>query len=193
VARELDDVLLRKKLMPSHEPKLIADCCREVAGIAGDAAEIGVWKGEGAALICRLLPGSTVYLFDTFAGFPATMKSDRDQKWPPFQWGDTSEDEVRQAIQPASNFRLVKGVFPDSAAGLQPALKFVHIDVDLYKSTLAALEWAWPLLVPGGVILDDDYKCPSCPGALAAVNEFCQQQGIQVVVEGTRAILRRPK
>ncbi len=192
MAWQLDDVLLRKKLMPSHDPRLITDCCREVAGIAGDAAEIGVWKGEGAALICRLLPESTVYLFDTFAGFPTSMKSEKDRKWPADAWQETSIELVRNNLRPAANYRIISGVFPDTAAKMQPALKFVHIDVDLYKSTLAALEWAWPLLVPGGIILDDDYQCSSCPGALAAVNEFCQRHGINVKADNERAILRRP-
>jgi hypothetical protein len=29
-------------------------------------------------------------------------------------------------------------------------LSFVHLDLDLYDSTLAALEWFWPRLEKGG-------------------------------------------
>ena len=49
---------------------------------------------------------------------------------------------------------------------------FVHIDVDLYEPTKDSLEFFYPLLSPGGVLLCDDYGSTRCPGALKACDEF---------------------
>ena len=133
-----------------------------------------------------------VYLFDTFCGFPPHMKCEHDNnKWPHDKWKDTSVSKVKQRLQQCVNYTICEGVFPDTAKAIRPTLRFVHIDVDLYESTLAALRWAWPLLVPGGVMVDDDYLCSSCKGAKQAVDEFCKDNHVQVETVKERAILRR--
>jgi Macrocin-O-methyltransferase (TylF) len=48
----------------------------------------------------------------------------------------------------------------------------VHIDVDLYEPTRAALEFFHPRLSPGAVMICDDYGFASCPGARKAVDEY---------------------
>src|SRR2546430_11261444 len=45
-----------------------------------------------------------------------------------------------------------------------------HIDVDLYTSTLACLEFFYPRLVPGGILLSHDYSLLT--GVKAAFTEF---------------------
>ncbi len=48
---------------------------------------------------------------------------------------------------------------------------FVHLDVDLYESTLAGLEYFYPRLIPGGVILSHDYSILA--GVKKAFEDFC--------------------
>ncbi len=66
------------------------------------------------------------------------------------------------------------GFFPDSAATLPPDLrfKFVHLDVDLHRSTLAGLEFFSSRLAPGALVLVHDYNNSTVPGTKAAVDEF---------------------
>ena len=159
----------------------------------GDAAEIGVYRGHGAKLICELLPESTVYLFDTFTGFPREMLTlPIDKHWTGRSFTSTSVDIAKQTLNGHDNHLIFPGTFPATADGLSPRLRFVHIDCDVYLSTKAALEWCWPLLVPGGVVLDDDYGSESCKGAKQAVDEFCEANGLPAEVKLFRAILRRP-
>jgi O-methyltransferase len=175
-----------------HHAELIKQCCREVGGIAGDAAEIGVYRGESAKLICRLLPNSTVWLFDTFTGFPRSMMTlPLEKHWLGVQFSDTSVEAVKERLNGHGNYMLMPGVFPQSAESVAPRLRFIHVDCDLYLSTKAALDWCWPLLVPGGVILDDDYGNGSCAGAKRAVDEFCKAERLIPEVKLGRAILRR--
>ena len=45
------------------------------------------------------------------------------------------------------------------------------MDADLYNPTKAGLEFFYPRLVPGGVIIVHDYN-PDWPGIMKAVNDF---------------------
>ena len=49
---------------------------------------------------------------------------------------------------------------------------FVHIDVDLYQPTRDSLTFFYERMLPGGIVLCDDYGFASCPGALRAMDEF---------------------
>jgi hypothetical protein len=46
------------------------------------------------------------------------------------------------------------------------------VDVDLYEATLGSLDFFYPRLVPGGMLVCDDYGFTTCPGATRAVDEF---------------------
>jgi O-methyltransferase len=50
----------------------------------------------------------------------------------------------------------------------------VHVDVDLYEPTRACLEYFYPRMAAGGIILCDDYGTPAFPGARRAWLEFCE-------------------
>jgi O-methyltransferase len=49
---------------------------------------------------------------------------------------------------------------------------FVHLDVDLYQPTLDSLDFFYERVVPGGILLCDDYGSSACPGAKRACDEF---------------------
>ncbi len=49
---------------------------------------------------------------------------------------------------------------------------WAHIDVDIYAAVRDCLEYLYPRMAPGGMIVLDDYGFPSCPGARRAVDEF---------------------
>jgi len=69
--------------------------------------------------------------------------------------------------------RLKRGLFPDTAAGLESeTFAVVHLDGDLYETTRAGLDFFWPRMVTGGVIVLDDYGLHDCPGVTRAVDEL---------------------
>ncbi len=54
---------------------------------------------------------------------------------------------------------LHPGVFPASARPVtHERFSFVHVDLDLEESTYDALEFFHPRLLPGGIIVGDDYN-----------------------------------
>ena len=52
-----------------------------------------------------------------------------------------------------------------------------HIDVDVYDSALHVLEWVWPRMPVGGVVVFDDYGFSSCTGVTQLVNDRMAQRG----------------
>lgn len=171
---------------------VIRELCREVQFLDGDAAEIGVYQGDSAEVICEALSEATVYLFDTFAGMPAVARVGLDEHVAG-DFGDTSIERVQRKLDRFENAYLIPGCVPQSFEGHDHvSLAFTHIDCDLYESTKAALAWAWEHTIPGGVILDDDYGCLSCLGAKKAVDEFiAENPRTSFVVRDRLAIIRR--
>ncbi len=140
--------------------------------LIGAAAEVGVYRGGTALLLSRVFAGiSTVHLFDTFDGMPpADPEKDLHEAG---DFRDTTERAVRQLLEGSENAVLHAGLFPMTAEGLgDTAFRFVHVDVDLYRSVLDCAEFFYPRLVTGGVMVFDDYGWSSTAGAREAVDEF---------------------
>jgi len=176
------------------QERIIRDCHREVSHLTGDVAEIGVYQGESAELITGLFQDSTVHLFDTFQGMPKEMHVEGLDGNAPgsFNGNKLRETVANRLYRYGSQVKIHQGVFPKTAAGLKPRLKFVHIDCDLYLSTKEALKWAWELLEPGGIALDDDCYCTSCHGARKAIDEFVLTRQDALVEKRDRlAIIRK--
>lgn len=129
---------------------------RQAALLPGDFAECGVYAGGTAQLIAEAVRDRNValHLFDTFAGMPGTADPDRDYHGPG-DFGDTSLANVERRLAAYPFVRFHPGVIPDSL--VDGRFAFVHIDVDIYPSTLAAIEWFWPRMGPGGIVICDDY------------------------------------
>lgn len=158
-------------------------------------AEVGVYKGGTAKLLAKMVPPSSqLFLFDTFQGMPpADSYKDRHKEG---DFNDTSLCRVQSLLLKNAcfqNFSLYKGIFPreNSEYIEQLSFAFVHLDVDIYTSVKECLEFFLPRMVPGGVIVLDDYNEPNCPGAKLATDEFCAANNL--VLEPTvqsQAIIR---
>jgi O-methyltransferase len=55
----------------------------------------------------------------------------------------------------------------------------VHLDVDLYASTRAGLEFFYPRMIPGGIIITHDYS--TLPGVAQAFSEFLPKNGRAII------------
>jgi hypothetical protein len=143
--------------------------------IHGDLAEVGVYRGGTAALMLTASAHKRLHLFDTFTGLPhgeGDMVAD--------EWAG-SLSEVKRNLD-YWNDRIIyhPGLFPVSALGAESLrFSFVHLDVDLYDSTSAALEWFWPRMVPGGILLSHDY--PLLDGVVRAFREFFEPRPEPVI------------
>ena len=148
----------------------------------GDAAECGVYRGASSYLVCRAIAGSQRinHLFDSFEGLSQPGEFD-GAYWSPGALAATEED-VRAGLAEFDNFRLYPGWIPDRFEEVADRrFCFVHIDVDLYQPTRDSLEFFFPRLNKGGIVLMDDVGFKSCPGATRAAEEYFDNRDEPVI------------
>lgn len=123
-------------------------------GVPGAMAELGVYRGDMAILYNRLLPERTLYLFDTFEGFPEQdLRLGADNRF-----RDTSIDFVRSRFPADAPVVFRQGYFPETAQGLEDErFSFVMLDADMYAPTLAGLEFFYDRVERGGYVVAHDY------------------------------------
>jgi O-methyltransferase len=152
--------------------------------LTGSLAELGVYKGETAKVIHHMLPDKKLYLFDSFDGLPhQVIREDCDGTVRPYtvKFDQTSPELVKKYIAGNEHVDIRIGLFPETAAGLEnETFAFVHIDADLYQSTMDALTFFYPRLKPGGAIVIHDYN-HNWIGVTKAVDEFCSTIPEEVV------------
>jgi len=156
-----------------------------VRGLEGDIAECGIWKGLSALIICgrmrELEPGfdGTGFAgFDSFEGLSAPVPEDRLDPRYAGMFKDTSIEGVRRTLAEFPGVALHKGWIPDVFREVpERRYRFAHIDVDLVVPTVASIEYFLPRMVPGGVIICDDYASKTWPGTKAAVDACLARHG----------------
>ncbi len=179
----LIDECARNSALSSDKLHLLAVELVNMRRLNGACAELGVWHGGSARLITHLMADRMVYLFDTFSGIPIRGENDMFEVG---TFGDTSLDTVRQVVD-SPNVVFVPGVFPRDVMP-EESYCFVHVDADQYESTVAAIKYFFPRLVPGGVIVFDDWRDPNCPGVERALSEFSSVDA-SLVACGYQALL----
>ena len=158
-----------RNLLLSHgEACQLISAVKATQKVRGDMAEVGVAYGASARLIADHSPERPLHLFDTFDGLPAPGSGDS----PKFVAGQfkSSLEDVRRYLS-ARNVYFYQGLFPSTAGPVEDKVfSFVHLDVDLYESTLASLEFFYPRLSPGAILISHDYL--TSEGVNVAFREF---------------------
>jgi O-methyltransferase len=137
--------------------------------------EVGVWRGGTATLLAKANnDSSTIYLCDTFEGVAKAGENDNQYKGG--EHADTSIEIVTTLLseQNLSNYKILKGIFPDeNSEGIESEkFKICHIDVDVYQSAKDVFNWVWNKMIVGGVVVFDDYGFAACAGITQLVHEL---------------------
>ncbi|RPD51331.1 TylF/MycF/NovP-related O-methyltransferase [Paracnuella aquatica] len=172
--------------------------------IEGDVVECGVWKGGSMLAVAQTLLNLQetkrhLYLYDTFEGMPAPEMEDvsyADQqasellaadanKEKNLVWAYSALETVRQTMQlckyPDAHIHYVQGKVEDTIPATMPGkIALLRLDTDWYASTKHELEHLFPLLVPGGVLIIDDYGF--WKGARKAVDEYFQEHKTRILL-----------
>jgi O-methyltransferase len=158
-----------ESLLTANEAFLLYSLARAQRALDGAMAELGVYQGSSAKIICEAKQDRALYLFDTFAGLPEPGEGEaRMLRRGQFSAGLPA---VRTLLRAYRDVVFYPGIFSQSAAALDGVrFSLVHLDADLYASTLAGLEFFYPRMVPGGIIIAHDYS--TLPGVMQAFAEF---------------------
>jgi O-methyltransferase len=162
-------------------------------GVAGDFVECGVWRGGSMMVVAEALSARSdqrrLHLFDTFEGMSAPGEHDRSHagdtatqvlaKAPRRAgrtlWCIADEEDVRRNLAstgyPMELVRLVRGKVEQTLPAAAPErIALLRLDTDWYESTRHELEHLYPRVVPGGIVIIDDYGY--WQGARKAVDEY---------------------
>ncbi len=163
---------------------MVYQLIRLTENVPGDTAECGVYQGGMSYLIASFLARSRLakahHLFDSFEGL-SNPGSEDGSHW--------HEHDITAALSVAEkllsgfqNVYFYKGWIPTRFREIADRqFSFVHIDVDLYQPTRDSIEFFYPRVSPGGIIICDDYGSVVCPGAIKAIDEYLQDKPEKMV------------
>jgi hypothetical protein len=164
-----------------------------VKDVPGDIAECGVMQGHGSFLMLRAhypvgfdqeKASKHLHGFDSFEGLSEPGKEDQSGH------GWSKHDLATPSSVPYNNlwgcfpdrFTLYPGWIPTRFKDVaDKTFSMVHIDVDLADPTRESLEFFWPRLNSGGIVVCDDYGSARCPGAKKVMDGFAASVGKLVV------------
>lgn len=167
-----------------------------IKDLPGAIIDCGVFKGTSLVRFAgfRALHGIAhthkIIGFDTFGDFPET-EFDEDV---PYRErfinmaGDQSisEEQLNKVLDHKNvnkNIELVTGDITESVPKYvedNPFLKIalLNLDTDIYEPAVTILEYLYPRLVKGGILLLDDYG--EFPGETKAVDEYFEDKDVEI-------------
>ena len=153
--------------------------------VDGDFVECGVLKGLCSEVICKYVRFHELerqyYLYDTFSGLPVQTSSEDERNQYQFYKRIDSDKLYRHVCEKFSsygNVRVIRGIVPDSFKESAPnKIAFLHIDMNSEKAEILALESLFDKVVPGGIIVLDDFGWMSHINQCKAELTFMRDHG----------------
>jgi hypothetical protein len=147
----------------------------------GDYVEIGVYQGSSARAALNYMRRAGIrrrsWFFDTFEGFYYDeARNSEDQIWKDSH-NETSEEGVRGLLSGYDDFTVMKmNCITDEMPAEIKRIAVANLDVDMYEAVKAGLYRLSDLIVPDGIIIQEDYgHTPGLLGAQKAVHEFLDE------------------
>lgn len=170
--------------------------------IKGSIVECGVWKGGSimavlSTLLKHNINDKKVYLYDTYEGMSTPTENDKsvrgedalnafeekDEVWDKIKCYSSLE-EVKENVYStgynAEKLNFIKGKVEDTITkdNLPEEISILRLDTDWYESTKHELEFLYPKLVKGGILIIDDYG--HWDGCKKAVDEYFKENNINM-------------
>ena len=162
---------------------------RHGLNLEGDFVECGVDTAILSGTIWKMLDFAKqerqFFLFDTFAGVPEVEGMSSSEKWlrnyhNKHKYSDTYEFIIDKTKE-FSNVKIVRGLLPETLQAIS-GRKIAYLSVDLNNapSEKAVIERLWDQLVPGAIVVLDDYAFGGCDPQHHMWNTFAQSKGLMV-------------
>lgn len=161
-------------------------------GIKGSVAEAGCFRGDTSWQLNALFPDRKLYLFDTFTGYDerdvfvekklACSDAEKGGKYA-FRDPEGRIEKLKARLPHVEMADIRPGWFPESAADLEEEkFAFVYMDMQLYLPTFSGIEFFFPRMAEGGIIVLAGYGDPVFHGVRQAVADLEEKYGAFLMV-----------
>lgn len=159
----------------------------------GDFVECGVFKGDMSWLVAQVIGPEKIprfYLFDSFAGFSPTHSTPSDFSDTPGFLDFANQtyraeglyESVKARFAPYGNFTVIKGFLPEALDQARPdRIGYLHLDLNAARAEVAVLEQLFDRVVPGGVVVFDDYGWWPYRAQKQVVDAFMRTSGYDIL------------
>ncbi len=184
-----DHRLAGPDIIDIHIEYRIAMCCWAAwhcRTLPGDFVECGTNTGIMSLAICEYInfnaTGKHFYLFDTYEGIPADqILSGEEHAHDQNQNYRSCYEIARRNFTPYPQAVLIKGKIPESLAYQKvEKICYLMLDMNIVTPELKALEFFWDKVVPGGIVLFDDYGWLGYGAQKKAHDEFAKSKGLKI-------------
>lgn len=147
----------------------------------GDFIECACYKGITARIICDTIgfgdfPDRHYFLYDLFE------HEDSMPHHHMLEHGSTLFDEVKQRFAHLPNVTVTKGRVPDSfEQALPEKIAFLHLDLNNADAEIGALEILFERMVPGAIMVLDDYGWLGYRAQKLAEDDWLGKRGYHVL------------
>jgi O-methyltransferase len=159
-----------------------------VKDLDGDFVECGVNTGAYARAVMEYVDfnktGKTFYLFDTFSGLVKSQITDKEKEAGIEMYLDKYEDVYEAVTKTFEGFRtrIVKGMVPDTLSEFNSdKICYLSIDMNVVEPEIAAANYFWDKIVPGGVVILDDYGFPQHKEQKIAFDKFASEKNVSIL------------
>lgn len=160
---------------------------RNGLSLEGDFVECGVNKGAMAAFIQSYAglaaANRRLWLLDTFHGLVDSYLSETEKARGSEHWHyEECFDEVQKTFANQANVTLVRGEIPGTLSKVTAdKVSYLGIDLNCVAPEVAAAEYFWSRLVPGAMIVLDDYGWSGHLEQKHAFDRFARERGVEVL------------
>jgi hypothetical protein len=166
---------------------VVAWAVQQVRALPGDFVELGVFRGHTTLFVAELLEFASWpkrwRLYDTFSGIPDDQV---DPGWAEKNVaayrGTFSFEEVRDRFAHIGNIEVIRGRVPDVFEQHPTGpIAFMHLDLNNSSAEIAALDRLYDHIVPGGVIVFDDYCWAVSKAQYDAEKAWFERRGLVIL------------
>lgn len=160
-----------------------------VKHLEGDFVECGVNTGAYSRAVIEYLNFNSLdkdfYLLDTFEGIDESLVSEKEKmNGIDIYFGHYKNvyEQVKKTFSSYSRVIIIKGSVPATLDACKTnKICYLSIDMNCVEPEIAAINFFWEKIVPGGVILLDDYGFPMHKLQKLAFDEFAKTKGAKIL------------
>lgn len=168
---------------------------RVASMLDGDFIECGVNAGVVSSAIMEYLNWNSLnkkfYLFDTFSGIDPRFVTDEEKEQGKLEYNKkimetggyaTNVDLVRKNFSQWNNVQIIQGAVPETLSQVKiERIAFVHLDMNCAIPEYEATKHFWPQMVPGALLLLDDYAYFGYESQKKALDQFAAAANISIL------------